>query len=281
MDAHTIDLDYGDRKVWYLGLFSDIHLEAADHDSKLFHSDMQEAVKLDARILINGDLCDLILPTDRKRFTSGKHAKKVDAILTYTAEMTAKALKPYADYIDVIGVGNHETAVLKYHHDDIVLRVITLLQQWRSKTLQPIHHGGYKGYTRYRFSDNGGRVRTYDILRFHGAGSAAEVTKGMIDFNRLRQTYRADLYWVGHKHTHIADHGMCEIGLNREGEIVKRDQKGVITAGYMKSVTTDDYSDGYVLSYSETKRTPQAQGCAFLRLALNNKQRRIVARVIQ
>jgi hypothetical protein len=86
---------------------------------------------------------------------------------------------------------------------------------------------------------------------------------------------------VGHSHTQIVDNGLREIGLNREGDITVRRQRGVITAGYMQAATQEDYSDGYVLSYSDTKRTAQADGYALVRLSLANENNVIESKVIQ
>jgi hypothetical protein len=280
MDAHTIRVDYSKQRTHYLALFSDVHLEDDDCDRAAFKRDREEARRLGARMLFNGDLASLILPSDAKRFTSGKHSRQYDAIIDLTARDIAEELKEDADLIDVIGEGNHETAVLKYHHADLILQVIGKLSQYRSKSLPPIHHGGYKGFTRYLFhhGDNC-RVRSYVVYRFHGTGGGAPVTKGMIDINRIRATYRADLYWIGHKHTSIDDTGLVEIGMNAAGDICSRRLKAVVTAGYKLPFQQRDYSDGYILDYSDQQLTAQASGHAIVQLSI--EQNGIRSRLIK
>src|SRR5437867_3722798 len=51
-----------------LSLLSDVHLGARNCDEGLFLQDLEEAAARRDRLLINGDLWDLILPGDSKRF---------------------------------------------------------------------------------------------------------------------------------------------------------------------------------------------------------------------
>ena len=48
-------------------LMSDLHLGSACCDVGAIQSDLRRAKDLDARVLINGDVFDAILPGDRKR----------------------------------------------------------------------------------------------------------------------------------------------------------------------------------------------------------------------
>jgi hypothetical protein len=264
MDTWIGSLDMQARRTHVLALLSDLHIEADDHDARSLDRDLRTAADVGARISINGDLTDLILPTDRKRYSRQHDQIETNAALNRITEIAYERLRPYADLIDVIGMGNHETAALKYHHYDIVLGVITLLNRDRSDSLPPIHHGGYKGLQRYRFHWKGHGKLLFDILRFHGSGGGAEVTKGMIDLNRLRSNYRADLYWVGHKHTSIIDNGMHEIYMGSKGKLLRREQRGAFTAGYKRPVVQEDSSRGYAGGYSDVHRTSQAQGCAWV-----------------
>jgi len=68
MDVYrrTIQMD-GHRHQQVLCLMSDLHLDASDHDRDLLIADLERARALNARVSINGDIFDAILPSDRKR----------------------------------------------------------------------------------------------------------------------------------------------------------------------------------------------------------------------
>lgn len=267
MDSKIFNIDYSKQKTHYLALFSDLHLEADDCDIEACKADFDEAMKYNARININGDLVDLILPSDRKRYTRGNDRFNLDSQLNYITEYAYNFLKPYVNNIDSISPGNHEESVLKYHHYDILRGVITLLNMVRDKKLSPIHQGGYKGFLRYSFSHgNNGRVRNLTIFRHHGSGGSSAVTKGMIDFSRVIPYYNADIYWLGHKHTSITDNGIQQARLDKNGDIVIDKKLALFTAGYKKAVSQRDYSDGHILDYSDKFYGLQAQGYGLIEI---------------
>ena len=103
------------------GLFSDLHLDSAHHNRKKLLTDLQDCVDHQGRIYINGDIFDFILPGDRKRYTRGSDESDVDDILGKIIRQGVEILAPFVNHIDLIGMGNHETAVLKIHHLDAVL----------------------------------------------------------------------------------------------------------------------------------------------------------------
>jgi hypothetical protein len=83
----------------------------------------------------------------------------------------------------------------------------------------------------------------------------------MIDANRIYAAHHADLYVIGHKHTHIEDDSTYE-KLNAKGYIERRPREFLVVAGYSGVLhADDDYADGYVLDYGEERHyAPVAQG---------------------
>lgn len=269
MDSKTFTLDYSKQKKFYFALFSDLHLEADDCDTELCKSDFEEAMSFDARIHINGDLIDAILPSDAKRYTRGTDSGDVDYKLNAVTEYAYEFLKPYVNNIDSISPGNHEESVLKYHHYDVVRGVITLLNMIRDRSLPPIHQGGYKGFLRYRFNfGKNGRVRDITIFRHHGKGGSSAITKGMIDFSRVIPYYEADVYWIGHLHTNITDNGIRRARVNQAGDIVIDNKLAIFTAGYKKAYMPRNYSNGHVLEYSDHFYNMQAQGYGLIEVEI-------------
>ena len=276
MDSHTTEIDVTGGQTKYLLLASDLHLLASDFDEKMFKRDFDQAASLGARISINGDVADLILPRDMKRFHPSVYEETgMDGVLNQITEMSFERLRPYADLIDMISPGNHEDAAVKHHHYDILRSVITLLNQHRDRSLPPIHQGDYRGFQRYRLTISGGKregmSRSFTIFRHHGSGGSAPVTKGMIDFNRLRQLAEAvDLYWIGHKHKKIQDRDAASpIYLGPNGKMRQRRVQAVMTGPYKQPyVESDPDKTGNNVHYGERGYSYNSQGGLFVALHL-------------
>lgn len=229
----TIQSRTGD--VISLRLFSDLHIGAANIDYDLMKEELEDARERKSRILINGDLMDLILPKDHKRFQPDVLCPELVGrrdVLNATVKMVVRILKPYADLIDLIGCGNHETAVEKYHAADPLAMIVEELQRHAK---HKIHYGGYNGFVDYRISTTRGkspRGSRYLIFYHHGGGGAAPVTKGTIDFARLAYT-RADVRWIGHKHNRFWDHvRTLECPMDGDKPFM-RDVLHIMTGSYM------------------------------------------------
>jgi len=123
-----------------------------------------------------------------------------------------------------------------------------------------------------RFSENGkSNSRSYIVYREHGKGGAAPVTKGTINIQRLHTTFVADLYWLGHSHTDIVDKTPWTIYPDRNGNIIRKQKRSVITAGYQGCFEQRDLkkdNDYYRASFPEEKfLIPSGQGSALLHIA--------------
>lgn len=190
-----------------LRLMSDLHIGAAHVDYALIKEELDDAAWNQDRILLNGDVFDMILPKDTKRYKpSTVHPRiarrddQVDAAVDWGVEL----LGPVAHLIDMIGTGNHEAVITHYHSTDPILRLLVRLEMI-AKERDPehvIHYGGYTGFVDYRL-----RARTkgkggsrWVLYYHHGSGGAAPVTKGLIDFNRKDVFIDADMIWMGHRH---------------------------------------------------------------------------------
>ena len=198
----------GDSKTCGLRLMSDLHIGAAHVDYKLIQQELDDALANQDRILINGDLLDMILPKDHKRYSANvvhpriaRRQDQVNAAVTWAVEI----LSPVAHLIDMIGVGNHETAVTKWHSIDPTLLILWELDKV-AKSKDPdhvIHYGGYTGFVDYRLRNETGNSYRWVLYYHHGSGGAAPVTKGLIDFNRKDVFIDADMIWMGHKHNRL------------------------------------------------------------------------------
>lgn len=235
-----------------LALLSDLHIEASDHDRELLVYDLESAKKLGARISINGDVFDSIMPSDRKRHHNRVNNIESDDIINRSVKIAHQVLKPYADLIDVISPGNHERSVLKYHHVDIISMLIYALNCDRSSGLPPIHQGSYRGYQQYVLNFEKGKASNiFTIFRHHGKGGSAPVTGGALDLDRIRKDFDADLYWIGHKHTSIA-RKFSRVSISGHGKVFVKQQRAAISPGYKSKITEmNPADDGDIVDFSE------------------------------
>ena len=219
---------------------SDIHFGNRNADIKHFQRELEEAKKKNARIIIVGDVFDAIFPFGDRRYNPSLLIKELqgkdDAPLV-AVEMMRDILQPYAEQIDMIGLGNHEVAVLKYQGIDMIRLLIMQLQS-RLKAKHKIYYGGYQGYLFYRFKDQG-RIRVLRIFYHHGAGGTAPVTKGMIDINRILQDKKYDILLFGHKHNRFTDASVCEVipvpRIGDFGYLYTTDKRSIQIGGFLKS----------------------------------------------
>jgi len=191
-----VDKNWEETKVL---LISDLHWDNPKCDRELLKKHLDQAVKGNHDILINGDLFCLMQgaydPRKSKSDIRPEHnsANYFDAIINTAVDWFA----PYAHLIKLVGYGNHETAILKRQETDIIERFVTLLNY---KTGSAIQVGGYGGWIRYQFND-GSNTQSFKIKYMHGFGGGGAVTRGTIQHNRMSVNVEgADAIWMGHVH---------------------------------------------------------------------------------
>lgn len=243
-------------------LASDLHFDEPGFDRELFTRDFDRAKREESRILINGDVFGCILPGDLKRYTRGNDKGGGDGVINEAVEEAERLFLPYVNQIDMIGLGNHEVSVLKFHHVDITRLLLFALARHRDPALPPIRHGGYTGYIRYQFEGpSRSHSQHFDIFYNHGQGGNAEVTDGIIDIKRRLYT-QSDLIWLGHKHRRFSIDLDPVEGMSDSGHIYTRKRWGVMTGCYSHLENeTNATEDGYRISFGEERmRTKQRTG---------------------
>jgi hypothetical protein len=256
LNVCKLDFDYTERKNFGFGLMSDIHIDSPGHDSARFTTDMDRLASENAGIFFNGDIIDAIMPTDRKRYSRSGDMQKQDAQTNEICDYAVSRLTPYADYILYMGMGNHEVTAVKYNNTDILAMIVRDLNKARSSKLAPIQRGGYVGFVYLRFHRNEESIKRYVIYRDHGKGGNSPVTKGTIGLNRLYGTYDCDLAWLGHSHTSIIDpSSQWQIGVTSNGKLYQRQKIGMITPGYQRNFSDQEYPDGlyYKVNFPEER----------------------------
>lgn len=261
-----VTLRIGQRQPYLL--MSDLHFGAADTDDKRIKTELDWALKNKARIFIAGDLFDAIFLGD-PRYTTSVLAKKfqnTDAPMNAILDHAADTLRPYAHLIDLIGVGNHETKVLAKSGYDLV---DLLIERLTVGTKHRINHGGYMGVVRLQLQ-MGASPALYHIAYHHGWSGAPGMSKGVLDFNKIR-IENADCIWLGHRHSRTATPEATWYIPVRGDTIAQRNVLNLRTGAY-KSASWRQTEDGkYQTKWSRENGMdlmPESQGGAVIWLGI-------------
>ena len=267
---------------------SDLHIGSATMDLSLLRADLEWARQHQAIILFAGDVLDLILPKDHRRYTPARLCPELrgsDAPINAAVNLAERILSPYADLIHVMGCGNHETAAVKHHSLDVTALLVERLTAaaQAKRTGHRVHHGAYGGAIVIPYSRvGGGGGVNWRIVYHHGHGGNAPVTHGLISFNRQAvQWGDADVLWQGHRHHHYA-HEAVQWRIPQHGsKLQPRTQWYVQTGSYEEQDTAQLDCDGcYISDYpTENGMGPTGRGGIRMMLTIFGSQPKLVSRV--
>jgi hypothetical protein len=234
--------------LWFLA--SDMHLGHRACDVARIHREFTRAKELGASILINGDVFDAVTTGD-KRYTPGETIDRIanarDAFKA-TVDYGAEVLAPYADCIKVVGVGNHETAWLKYRQSDPVSALCEKFK-WR--------HGGISGFVVSLLDVPSGPGKpltlSHTIYYHHGVGGDSPVTGGSISGQRAVVMVRADCITQGHRHNHL-QREIVQLECRPNGDIRHRPVLQVMTGSYFRNYPAAD--SPLAMTYAEESAHP-------------------------
>jgi hypothetical protein len=229
-----------DSKKFCYAFFSDLHFDVPHCDRKQLKSDLDWCMDNGYKMIFNGDLLDAILLRDSKRAVNSRVSSR-DAQINEKVNEIVDFLTPYVENIIYMGQGNHETSVWKYSGVDVLDWIVVSLNRLKKNGL--IVKGGYQGFLRLSYAYKGDKSSrlTYDIFIHHGSGmSAAPITKGMIDFDRMIKSTLADLYVLGHKHNAIHDYSIPLTMLTQKGRVVTKNRRALMTPSYSEQVILND-----------------------------------------
>jgi hypothetical protein len=186
--------------IWML-LRSDAHHDNAHTDLEMERRHLEEAKRRDALILDNGDLhCAMQGRWDRRADRSAMRPEyQFGNYLDRLVDEAVKFYGPYAPNWCMMGLGNHETAILKHHETNLTERVVERLKLEGAVNLQSC---GYAGWVRILiYAPNTRRSQSLWIYRHHGYGGGGPVTRGTIQTSRMA-VYLPDaqIVWTGHTH---------------------------------------------------------------------------------
>lgn len=255
-------------------LIGDAHWDNPKCDRELLQSHLDEALTLNAPVLIGGDFfCAMQGKWDKRAnkndlLPEHQTGSYLDALVKTAADF----LEPYKSIVRLICRGNHETAILSHHETDLTERLVQTLKD-RGGVCEA---GGYAGWVKFQFSRNidkrGGNPRWQSKINLHyhhGFGGGGPVTMGKIDFNRYAIQVEYDILWAQHVHnTEIFD-TRCAV-LNEAHNVEHKARWHVRTPCYK-----EEYQDGFGGFHVEKGRGPRPLGGVWLEFyrPRNNKDK--------
>jgi hypothetical protein len=245
-------------------LRSDAHHDNSHSDIGMERAHLQEAQARGALILDNGDLhCAMQGKWDRRASRDALRPEyQYGNYLDRLVEEAVKFYEPFAQNWCMMGLGNHETAILKHHETNLTERVVEALKVRGAVNL---HSCGYAGWVRVvMHCQNGRKSASLWIYRHHGYGGGGPVTRGTIQTSRM-SVYLPDanLVWTGHTH----DQWVMPIERYR---VTKFDrtyldrQTHIRTPGYKEEFSIQE---GW---HIERGGPPKPRGALWLRVSMNN-----------
>lgn len=217
-------------------LMSDEHWDNAHCDLHLLRRHHMEARQHSAPVLKFGDLfCAMQGKWDRRSDQNQlRNEHRGNNYLDKLVSTAASWYRPFADDIALITPGNHETSIQDRHQTNLTERLHQELSRHSDRTRM----GGYWGYVQIEAQDTGGSTRSFQLNYHHGYGGGGEVTRGMIDNNRTRGQYDADVFYSGHIHRRNMDENI----VTRLSRLTLQRHKQLFLRG---STYKDEHADGW------------------------------------
>jgi hypothetical protein len=242
-------------------LMSDLHWDNPHCDRGLLKNHLDEAVKRNAAIILNGDTyCCMGGKYDRradKSLIRPEHNtdRYFDAIVDTSVEWFA----PYAKNILLIGYGNHETAIIKHGETDLLQRFASTLNYATGSAVQV---GGYGGTIDIRVLHDTIRGVNFVVHYFHGHSGGGAVSRGVIHDQRLLAgTEGYDLTWMGHVHELYYHQNMVHRYDRSTKTLIQKPIHQLRTATYK-----EEWDGGYMGFHTERGRGPKPLGGYWLKL---------------
>ena len=247
-------------------LSSDRHHDSIYCNRELEKKHLDLAAEKKAYILDAGDLFDAMQGTydPRKSYSDLRPEFMVPHYYDAIVDDADGFYSPYAEWMLMMGKGNHEYQVYQKANTDLMSRLVDKLRT-KNKNIQI---GGMGGFVKFIFN-KGGKGGSFSVnYAYHhgGSGGNAPVTRGVIQTNR-QGVYQPDANVIHNGHNHqeyiLA---IKRIRLSTRGKIGYDLQHFVRTPGYK-----DDHGNN---NWSDVKQhSPTPQGCAWMTITADVKNK--------
>ena len=243
-------------------LLSDAHWDNPHCDRNLLKRHLDQARQRNARVLLNGDtFCGMMGKYDPRGTKEGiRPEHNVNNYLDALVNSAAEWFAPWADLIDFVGYGNHETSILKRQETDLCARFVERLNAKHGGNVQLGAYGGWYVVKMYEGASENCSA-TYRLKYMHGFGGGGPVTKGIIQHTRMNTAvHGADAIWMGHVHENYEQESVVET-LRNDYTVQIKPVLNIRTATYK-----EEYHDGKGGWHVERGSPPKPLGGRWLHL---------------
>lgn len=229
-------------------LLADIHWDSAHCQLGMLEDTLRYAQSEGAPVIVAGDLYDAMQgkwdPRSSQDVLREEH--RGGNYLDLLVDTSAEWLKPYSENMALISYGNHETSIKKRHEVDLLQRLCQELRRGGSR----VQCGPYWGFcvVAGKFRQAPGQRDSFVIHYHHGYGGGGEVSRGLIDQNRTRSQYLADVYLSGHIHRRNCDENVLTTTTTRG--VVRQRRQLFLRASSWK----DESGDGWHVQQGRAAR---------------------------
>lgn len=244
---------------WAL-ITSDRHIDSPKSDRSMQRRHLEQARERGAFVLDLGDLYDAMQGKHDRRSSKsdlGDDYRSPD----YLGDLVRNAFdffSPYKESFALLGIGNHETGIVKHAEFDLLRALVDRLRDNGSQVVL----GGYRGWVRLMFQDakGGGYRKSLNIAYIHGSGGGGPVTKGTIKTNRRAVIYPdADIQVSGHIHEGWS-FPIPRVRLTDSGRERSDEQVHLAIPSYKDAIT--NHAGGFEV---EREHQPKPKGAWWLR----------------
>lgn len=215
-------------------LRSDAHHDSPVNEEKKEKAHLDYAKENDFPVVDLGDLFDVMggRYDPRKSQDGLKPEHKVEDYFDAVIKSAEEFYGPYSDQFVFLGLGNHETSVIKHNNINLTSFLGRYMRSRAERRPGPVM-GYYGGYLLLQFIVHGTVKYTYGIRYHHGSGGSAPVTKGVIKSQRRAVFYGdADMVVSGHIHRGWSQIHTKETVSMQTGKIDRRIQWHLSIPGY-------------------------------------------------
>ena len=245
MRVITVPIEYKYGDTIRIKFFQDLHIGSPLFDKtgfKNFLADMDDKTYL----IGNGDIFDMILATD-PRYKKGVENCTTEAIVDEQIDEGYQLLKPYADRIISIGIGNHEETIVKHNGTNPIRRLCEKL----STDTHKVEYLGMAWMIRLNMHEaDKGRGRSIVVYGHHGYGGGTRTEGGSLTkFSKDLMYQDADIYLFGHVHEKLYKN--IPRGYHGGTKYLSKDRLLIIGGCFKKNLTNDDS-----VTWEETRGFP-------------------------
>jgi hypothetical protein len=228
MKVITVPIKYKYGDTIKLKILQDLHIGSPLFD-KVAIKDYLADIDSKTYIIGNGDIFDMILATD-PRYKKGVESCSTEAIVDEQIKEGYDLLKPYADRIISLGIGNHEETIVKHNGTNPIRRLCEKLN---------VIYLGMAWMIRLNLRETTGKGRSIVVYGHHGYGGGTRTEGGSLTKYSKDLMYQdADIFIFGHDHQKLYKN--VPRGYHGGTKYLSKDRLLILGGCFKKNLTGDD-----------------------------------------